>query len=104
MDFFIAMVLAEEQDDDDVSALLAVGSENNTVLEMFENRNKEGVYELLVLKHLSDNDTKFREFLRLTPQLFYIVLNHIKDEISSQPTNKHRTPISPEEKLCLTLR
>lgn len=104
MDFFIGMILEEEQDDDDVSALLAVENENREVLQMFENRSKEGVYNLLVLKHLSDNDTKFKEFFRLTPQLFYTVLHHIKDEISTQPTNKHPTPISPEEKLCLALR
>lgn len=102
MDFFIAMVLEEEQDDDDES--VAVCTENNNVSKMFKNRAKEGVYELLVLKHLSDNDTKFKEFFRLTPHLFHSVLNHIKDEISSQPTNKHPVPISPEEKLCLTLR
>ncbi|KAG5868842.1 hypothetical protein JTB14_012779 [Gonioctena quinquepunctata] len=99
MDFFNAMVLEEEQDDDDESALLEVRTENNTVLKLFEDRAQEGVYELLVLKHFVDNNTKFKAFFRLTPQLFHTVLNCIEGEVSSQPT-----PISPKEKLCLTLR
>ena len=53
---------------------------------MFENRAKEGD-ELLVLKNLSDNNTKFKEFFRLTPQLFHTVPNYNKDEISLQSTN-----------------
>lgn len=78
------MILEEEQDDDDDEyyALLEVCSEHNRVLKMFENRDKEGAYKLLVLKHLSDNDTKFKEFFRLTPQLFHTVLNYIKNEIN----------------------
>lgn len=72
--------------------------------EIFKKRKTEGVYEILICRHLQTNDEKFRQYFRLTPVLFDYVLNHIKDDIVSKPCNRNKNPITPEQKLCLFLR
>ena len=71
---------------------------------IFKNRQSEGVYEILISRHLRANDVKFREYFRLTPVLFDYVLNFIKEDIASKPYNRNKNPVSPEQKLCLFLR
>lgn len=96
----LALLLTEEDEDDDYLNLILESNSSD----LFLKRNQEGTYEMLVLRHLVDNDTKFREFFRLTPHLFNEVLNNIKDDIKSTPSKRYPIPISPQEKLCLTLR
>lgn len=72
--------------------------------EMFKKRKSEGVYEILIRRHLQASDVKFREYFRLTPVLFDYVFNHIKDDIASKPYNRNKNPITPEQKLCIFLR
>lgn len=71
---------------------------------IFKRRNKEGVYEILVRRHLYSNEEKFREYFRLTPVLFDYVLNYIKEDLTSKPYNRHKKTISAEQKLCIFLR
>lgn len=71
---------------------------------MFANRKQEGALEILIHRHLIDDDTKFKEYFRLSPHLFKYVLNAIKNDIHSVPNNTHPEPVSPDHKLYITLR
>lgn len=71
---------------------------------MFTHRNVEGAQEVLIDRYLMDDDTKFREYFRLTPHLFSTVLALIKEDLDGIPTSWIRKPITAHEKLCITLR
>lgn len=72
--------------------------------ELFKSRATEGAFQILVCCHLQCNEEKFRQYFRLTPVLFDFVLNHIRDDLTSKPYNRHKKPICPEEKLCILVR
>ncbi|XP_050520804.1 uncharacterized protein LOC126894103 [Daktulosphaira vitifoliae] len=99
-------------DDLDIALLVCLDDEessedeNNRLEEsvMFKNRETEGAFQILVRRHLQCNDEKFRQYFRLTPVLFDYVLNHIRDDLTSKPYNRHKKPICPEEKLCILVR
>ncbi|GFU65351.1 uncharacterized protein TNCV_2836611 [Trichonephila clavipes] len=98
-------------DDLDVALLLYLEDEQSSSeenhseeSELFKNRSSEGVFQILVCRHLHCNDEKFRQYFRLTPVLFDYVLNNIRDELTSKPYNRHKKPICPEEKLCILVR
>ena len=72
--------------------------------DLFKCRDTEGVYEILIKRHLMKNENKFKEFFRLTPHLFHKVLGFIKEDISVPACNRYNKPIEPEQKLCLFSR
>lgn len=72
--------------------------------QMYKRRVVEGAFDVLIDRYLMDDETKFHEYFRLTPYLFSKVLEGIKDDISGIRTNWNQNPISPQQKLCLTLR
>lgn len=96
--------------DDDEDFLLLILLANSTRFEkkkLFEKRNKEGSYEILVKRHLLDNDSMFVTYFRLSPYLFHKVIDLIRNDIGVSPVilggpTKYR--ISPEQKLCIALR
>lgn len=99
-DFDLAMIVfleAEESSSEEEA-------KRSKECEIFKKRRSEGVYEILICRHLQTNDVKFRQYFRLTPVLFDYVLNQIKEDIVSKPYNRNKNPITPEEKLCLFLR
>lgn len=98
---FLLLAFEDEEDDDDQLNHFLLDAPSS---KLFQRRREEGAYQVLVLRHLVDNDTKFKEYFRLTPYLFDEVLKIIKNDITSTPSKKYPIPISPEEKLCLTLR
>lgn len=71
---------------------------------LFVNRNVEGAYVVLINRHLIDNDTKFKEYFRLTPHLFQKLLNAITNDLQREPSIRYPEPIPPKLKLCLLLR
>lgn len=85
---------------------LSSEEENSRMAEddLFKSRGTEGAFEILVRRRLLSNEEKFREYFRLTPQLFDYVLNHIRHDLSYKPYNRHTKPIIPEQKLCILLR
>lgn len=97
LDLALLVYLEDEQSSED---------ENNRMEEsdLYKSRTTEGVFEILVRRHLYCNDEKFREYFRLTPVLFDYVLNQIRDELSYNPYNRHQQPICPEQKLCIFIR
>ena len=71
---------------------------------MFASRESEGAYQVLITRHLKDNDSKFVEYFRLTPGLFHYILEKIKLDLEMVPYNRNKKPITSAEKLCITLR
>ncbi|GFR02965.1 hypothetical protein TNCT_140601 [Trichonephila clavata] len=92
-------------DDLDVALLIYFEDEQSSEEEnkLFKNRSSEGAFEILV-RHLNWNEEKFRQYFCLRPVLFDYVLNNKQDELISKPYNRHKKPISPEEKLCILVK
>lgn len=103
--FLMAILLIEEEEEEDlVLDLLLSERQNKRENRMFSKRRLEGAYQLTIEKRLFGDEQKFREYFRLSRELFYVVLQHIREDITKNPYNRQRNPISPEEKLSLTLR
>lgn len=92
------------EEDEEERQLLDQRKKHRQIHDMFRNRVQEGAFNILVRRHLIDNDTKFKEYFRLSPHLFNHVLNFVKKDLTLKTCNRHGNPISPEEKLCITLR
>ncbi|KAK9738866.1 hypothetical protein QE152_g9459 [Popillia japonica] len=98
-------------DDLDLAILIGLEDEESSEEEtrrqesdIYRTQETEGAYEILIIRHLVPNDTKFKEYFRLSPELFHYVLNFIEEDIISRPSNRIKKPISPEQKLCIFLR
>jgi len=94
-------LLLEEIEDEEIIIDQVITKE---VHDMFQSRKKEGFFSILIEKHLFSDEKKFREFFRLSWEQFNYILNLIEDDIKSNRTNRVREPISPAEKLAVTLR
>jgi len=55
-------------------------------------------------RYLMDSEMKYREFFRVLRDIFHLILAEIKEDITTRSCNQWQTPISAEQKLCLTLR
>jgi len=71
---------------------------------LFNNRVFEGYFEILINRHLFENETKFREFFRINHNQFNFILSLVEFDLTKQPSNRVKTPISASEKLAITLR
>jgi len=71
---------------------------------LFKTREKEGFFKVLINSHLRENKNKFREFFRLNYDQFHFILALVKDDITLPASNRIKNPISPDEKLAVTLR
>ncbi|XP_039284058.1 protein ALP1-like [Nilaparvata lugens] len=69
---------------------------------MYKERNREGVFQNLIMRHLTDNNSKFKEYLRVDKDLFELLLENVKDDL--EPSRRRNNSISASEKLALTLR
>lgn len=72
--------------------------------EIYRSQRTEGCFKILIERHLIDNDTRFQAYFRLTPYLFDRVLSIVKVDLEKKSTNANPLPLTPEQKLCLTLR
>lgn len=71
---------------------------------MITNRKTEGSFENLIKKYLMSEDDQFVKYFRVTPRIFYMILENIQHEIDTLPCNRVKDPISAQQKLCVTLR
>ena len=71
---------------------------------MFELRNEEGMYKKLIVNHLREDLKKFAEFFRLSLEQFDFLVELIKDDMSKKSWGVKLYPITPKEKLAITLR
>lgn len=86
------------------AVLLSNETKRNSPHEIYKRRPEEGAHKILIDRHLIDDDTKFKEYFRLTPFLFSKILDGIKNDIEGVPTSWNPNPISAHHKLCITLR
>ncbi|RZF41021.1 hypothetical protein LSTR_LSTR002653 [Laodelphax striatellus] len=101
-DIIAALLLEEEGDDDDTLINLV---ERSSISQIYKTRSSEGAYNLLIKNHLMKGDGEsFVKFLRLNKDQFNFVLELVKEEASKPPFSAVESPITPEEKLALTLR
>lgn len=92
------------EDEADEELLLLANYFRDEKNEMFTERSREGCYNILVERRLIDNEYRFHAYFRVSFELFNYILDYIKDDIRRDPSNRVKRPISPEEKLALTLR
>jgi len=97
-------LLEEEEEEDNMLEYLILKKKRKSTKPMFLMREQEGFFEKLIKGHLVNDETLFREFFRLNLKQFNFVLSLVKNYISSEPYNRVQQPITPDEKLALTLR
>lgn len=66
---------------------------------LFVNRNVESVFAVTIERHLLDNDTKFKEYFRVSPFLYNSIITAIETRISKTPSIRYPRPIEPKIKL-----
>lgn len=71
---------------------------------IYKTRQVEGVQNILIDRHLMDDDTKFKEYFRLSPFLFRKILDDIQKDIEGIASTWIPNPISAYQKFCITLR
>ena len=74
------------------------------ISDLYKTRGTEGAFHALVGQHLNADEEKFREYFRLTKDEFQFVLGLIRADVTTEPCNRVKYPITPEEKLAITLR
>lgn len=99
-----ALLLLEEEEEEEILLSSMHLKKRDTASAIFLNRKKEGTFKLLVEPRLYVDQNKFRQYFRLNYELFTTVLSFIENDIKTNPYNRHKDPISPQEKLCITLR
>ncbi|KAG8251667.1 hypothetical protein J6590_074928 [Homalodisca vitripennis] len=72
--------------------------------EMFKERDHEGAYTILVKRHLLTDDVQFKEYFRLTRGQFSHITDLIREDVTVQPSNRVKNPLTAEVKLAVTLR
>lgn len=98
----IQLLMEEEQEEDEIQNA-SITSKRNSIAKIYQTREKEGYFEVLINGHLNHNKQKFREFFRLNYDQFSYLLSLIKVDITLPPSNRVRKPITPYEKLVVTL-
>lgn len=100
----LCLSLDSESSDEEIEDVFILKKHRESRHDLFQNRNMEGAFAVLINRHLMDNDTKFKEYLRLTPYLFAKILGKIENELVTKPSIRYPKPIEPKLKLCLVLR
>ena len=99
-DLFLLYLLEEEEE----CVLLTRKMNRAKPHELYSTREHEGFQNILIKRHLMNDQSLFRKFFRLNIAQFNFILSIIKDDISSQSCGRVKVPISPDEKLGVTLR
>jgi hypothetical protein len=101
---FILKHILNDDDEEDFYVLRKYAKCRKKVCEMYNNREKEGFFKLLINRHLIDDEERFKRYFRLTRERFSYVLNLIKEDFNTYSCNRVKKPITAAEKLTLTLR
>ncbi|KAJ8940777.1 hypothetical protein NQ314_010587 [Rhamnusium bicolor] len=100
----IAAQLLMEKEEDDILLLSLIRKRRRKVHNMFLKRRNEGCFSMLIKRHLIDDETKFREYVRLTRCQFNEGLNLVSADLEKRSSKYVKTPITSREKLALVLR
>lgn len=97
-----AILLLEDEEEEEEFFLLK--KKRKKVDPIFKLRCAEGFHSILINKHLNLNEKKFRAFFRLNADQFQFVLNLTRNNLKKLSTSFVKYPITPDEKLAITLR
>jgi len=101
----ILTLLLMDEDEDEVSLFSDLTpKEKKPTDDIFKNRESEGIFETLINRHLINNHNKFREYFRINYEQFNFLLTLVEEKLTLQPSNRIKKPITPAEKLAVTLR
>lgn len=98
----VKYLLCEELEDESFLDQLTAPRQGKHAI--FQARYDEGYFERLMKTHLHSDNKKFVEFFRLDIAQFDFVLSLIESDITTSSTNCNLYPVTPEEKLGITLR
>lgn len=99
------LILQDEILQEEIDIITTIhNSTRNSASQLFQKRSSEGAFKLLIHRHLLDDEVKFKAYFRVTRQQFSFLLDLVKEDLNVEPCNRVRHPISPPEKLGLTLR
>lgn len=101
---FYHFLLEDEEEDFQIFYYLINSLKRKSTAEIIQNRDSEGSYKILIEKYLLSSEDMFVKYFRVTPVIFYNILDHIRNDISIYPSNRVPNPISAEHKLSLVLR
>lgn len=87
-----------------VALILLLKKKRRSPHKLYRLRADEGAVNILIDRHLMDDDTMFRQYFRVSPYLFSKILNVVKSDMELAPTTWVPKPITAHQKLCLTLR
>jgi hypothetical protein len=87
-----------ETDEPDIALLIYTEDEESSENEnhrleyyvLFKIRAAEGVFLILVRRHVHRNDEQFRQHFRWTPILFNYVLKHLQYDLTPKPYKRHK--------------
>lgn len=99
----LVTLLLEEEEDDELIIRTLIKKRRQTS-NIFKQRDSEGAFGNLIYKYLKCDDEKFKEYCRLSQKQFTTVLNLVERDLSVKSTNRYPRPISPSQKLAVTLR
>jgi len=99
----ILQLLEEEEEEFELFSSLH-SRKRKPVDNIYKFRESEGVFEILINRHLSKNETKFREYFHINYKQFDFLVSLIEVELCKEPSNRIKKPITVAEKLALTLR
>ena len=85
-------------------SLLSTAKSRKLINKMFLKRKDEGVFKILISKHLRDEEERLKKYFRFTREQFASILQCIEDDLRVPSYNRVKSPITPAEKLALTLR
>lgn len=101
----ISILLLFDDVEDEINDLLSMRyAKRRKTHKMFLKRENEGTFEILVSRYLIDDEEKFMQYFRINRAKFFYILDFIRDDISTKPYNRHKKPISAEQKLAIALR
>lgn len=98
----LTYILLQEEEEEEI--LLAKLQKNEKPHPLYLSRCEEGFQNILIQRHLLQDDSMFRKFFRLNRVQFDYILSLIESGLHRNSCNKVKQPISPAEKLGLTLR
>jgi len=100
----VQLLLKEEEEEEKLLFSYLNPKKKKKVDILYQSRSNEGFFEILIERHLLNNEPKFREFFRVNRQQFDYLLSLVKFELTKPPSNRVKKPITAAEKLSLTLR
>lgn len=105
MDIANIFHLFEEDDEEFVQIVNLYQSKKRAKRhKIFQNRDNEGTYAILIEQYLFSEEDRFVKFFRMTPGTFYFILDMIRDDLEPKVIHTTKQPIFPAQKLCIFLR